>query len=229
MSDMAISRPSRPARRVAWARAFRAMRAATPCSQAESNSGRRIEPARRARTRNTAWNASSAAWSSRSQCRQTPRTIDPCRDTRAAKAASDPPSRRDANRSSSWPSVIPVTEPASSRTRIGLETASDRPPAMTRSPRGSRKERHVSPDTTGQGEIEARDHGRETVVRMGRTSSNLGRQPDPGRRSHSRAMLKVPRPNYGLTTVVTRWNSARSLPKIGPYPITARYWPDSCK
>jgi hypothetical protein len=34
-------------------------------------------------------------------------------------------------------------------------------------------------------------------------SSNLGRQPDPRRGSHSRARLEVPRPNHGLTTVVT--------------------------
>ena len=47
------------------------------------------------------------------------------------------------------------------------------------------------------------DHVREGVVGTGRTSSNLGRQPDPTRRrrqrSHSRARLEVPRPNHGLT------------------------------
>jgi hypothetical protein len=48
-----------------------------------------------------------------------------------------------------------------------------------------------------------RDHARECVVRTGRKSSNLGREPDPERGSHSRARLEVPRPNHGLTTVVT--------------------------
>jgi hypothetical protein len=53
---------------------------------------------------------------------------------------------------------------------------------------------------------------RECVVRTGRMSSNLGRQPDPTRRSHSRAKLEVPRPNQGLTTVVMRRSSPRSAP-----------------
>jgi hypothetical protein len=35
------------------------------------------------------------------------------------------------------------------------------------------------PNTIGSREIVARDHARECVVRTGRTSSNLGRQPDP--------------------------------------------------
>ena len=48
-----------------------------------------------------------------------------------------------------------------------------------------------------------RDHARQCVVQTGRQSSNLGRKPDPNGRSHSRARLDVPRPNHGLTTVVT--------------------------
>ena len=55
------------------------------------------------------------------------------------------------------------------------------------------------------GERESGDHARECVVQTGRTSSSLGREPDPPRRSHSRARLEVPRPNHGLTTVVTPW------------------------
>ena len=51
----------------------------------------RIDLALQIRTRNVAWKASSASFGSRSTARQMPRTIGPCRWTRAANAASSPP------------------------------------------------------------------------------------------------------------------------------------------
>ena len=100
-------------RRAIWTRALRAVRRATPYSQFPSRSGSRIDRALRARTRKTAWKASSASCGSPSTCRQMSRTIGPCRLTRAAKAASPAASRRAVNRSMSWRSVNPATEPPS--------------------------------------------------------------------------------------------------------------------
>ena len=74
--------------RAARARASSAVRRATPCSQLANCSRRAIAGALRARTRNAAWNASSAACRLQSTRRQTPRTIAPCRFTKAANAAS---------------------------------------------------------------------------------------------------------------------------------------------
>ena len=71
----------------------------------------------RARTRNVAWKASSASLASGSSDRHVRRTIGPCRDTRAAKAASASSARRLANRSSNWPSVNPAAVPAPNNVR----------------------------------------------------------------------------------------------------------------
>ena len=76
-------------RRAAAARALAGdPKSATPCSQHATDSRRPIDRARRASTRNVAWAASSASSSPARICRQTRKTIAPCRSTSAAKAAS---------------------------------------------------------------------------------------------------------------------------------------------
>src|SRR5262249_19753501 len=62
-------------------------RRATACSQPASCAGWAIVSARRTRTRNVAWKASSTSAASRSQRRHTPRTSGPWRRTSAAKAS----------------------------------------------------------------------------------------------------------------------------------------------
>ena len=71
-----------------------ATRCATPCSQLASESFTQSDRAFLASTRKVAWKASSAACSSRSTPRQTRKTIDPCRSTRASKAARRRPRAR---------------------------------------------------------------------------------------------------------------------------------------
>ena len=106
--------PRRPVRRASSRPRFLARRGdgpgSGPCARSgrrrraargPSRSGRRIDPARRASTRKTAWKASSAACSSPSRWRQTPSTIGPCRATRTAKAASRTASGATAKRSTS--------------------------------------------------------------------------------------------------------------------------------
>ena len=68
---------SRLRRRAAAVFAFRAVRTATPYSHPPTAPGGRIVFAFRARTRNAAWNASSASCASASTRRHTPSTIDP--------------------------------------------------------------------------------------------------------------------------------------------------------
>ena len=68
-------------------------------------------PARLARTRKTAWKASSASCASWRTPRQTRSTIGPCRITSSSKAASAASSRRETNRSRSCASDIVPTAP----------------------------------------------------------------------------------------------------------------------
>ena len=72
-----------------------------------------MEPALRASTRKTAWNASSAWWRSPRSCRQTRKTIGPYVVTGAANATSPAASRLAVNRSNRHWSVNPATEPPS--------------------------------------------------------------------------------------------------------------------
>ena len=111
----ASTRRSRTRRRIAVARARAATRTVTPYSQLPTDSLLRIAPARRARTRNTAWNASCTSPGSSRMLRQIPSTIGPCRVTRASNARSPPSSRLVRNRSSSSPSVIPAQVPEPKR------------------------------------------------------------------------------------------------------------------
>ncbi len=111
----ASTRRSRIRRRIAIARARAATRTVTPYSQLPTDSLLRIAPARRASTRNTAWNASCASPGSSRTLRQIPSTIGPCRVTRASNARSPPSSRLVRNRSSSSPSVIPAQVPEPKR------------------------------------------------------------------------------------------------------------------
>ena len=95
-----------------------------PYNQLPSESALRIEDALRARTRNVAWNASSAACASPSTSRQTRSTRGPYRSTSDRKAASATASSlRVAKRSSSCPSVIPPTTPTWNKVWNGLAAA----------------------------------------------------------------------------------------------------------
>ena len=105
-------------RRSLRSRASRAVLSATPWSQLPSNSGRWIAPARRARTRNVAWNTSSAACWSPTTWRQTRSTIGPCRCTRAVNATG-------------WPKTAGLADEA--RVMAVLFAASVEEPVTTRS------------------------------------------------------------------------------------------------
>ena len=98
-------------RRAAAAQAHRATRQATSMQPGGQRVPTRSEPALRARTRNAAWKASSAACSSRRIERQARRTAGPCRSTRAAKARSAASPPRPRNSSSNCPSVSPTASP----------------------------------------------------------------------------------------------------------------------
>ena len=87
---IAAQRRSCTLRRPASALACLATRRATPWSQLATESALRTEPALRASTRNVAWKASWASCGLSRTFRQTPRTIDPWRSTKAAKAAYRP-------------------------------------------------------------------------------------------------------------------------------------------
>ena len=111
-SDCSRRRRSSSRRRARSRRARAATRRATPYSHPAKASPRRIDPARRARTRKAAWQASSASWRSPRIERQTPSTIGPCRSTIAAKAASAAASPRPRRKhSNNWPSVHPESVP----------------------------------------------------------------------------------------------------------------------
>ena len=83
-------------------------------------------PGLRARTRKTAWKASSACWRSPRSCRQTPSTIGPWRATSAAKAASPAGSSR--------PVAEPLQELAVGEPgrRAALEERTELPGSRTR-------------------------------------------------------------------------------------------------
>ena len=79
-------------------------------------------------------------------------------------------------------------------------------------PNSEKRFRDSSPNTTASREPARRDHARECMVRTGRTSSNLGRQPDPPGTSHSRARLGA----APVRTTVSRpwsrrWYSPRNV------------------
>ena len=108
-----------PAAALGSRRAARATRRATPYSQLATESPLRIPLARRARTRNVAWQASSASCRSTRMASHTFSTIGPWRlhqrPVNEASASASPLPRR--NRSRSWPSLRPQSVPAPKRVR----------------------------------------------------------------------------------------------------------------
>ena len=104
------------------ARAFNARSiCATPYNQFPTCSRGFTLGARRASTRKTAWNASSAVVRSPITRRQTPRTIGPCRRTSRPKESA---SRSAMNAVSSCPSLRSVLAPArTTRRRAGIRLA----------------------------------------------------------------------------------------------------------
>jgi hypothetical protein len=118
-------------RRAALLLARVATRCATPKSQLATDPPRRIDRARLARTRKTAWKASSASCASWRTPRQTRSTIGPCRITNSSKAASAASSRRETNRSRSWASDIVPTAPTLNSRCTCPSTRSDELPAIS--------------------------------------------------------------------------------------------------
>jgi hypothetical protein len=123
-------RRSRARLLAASARERRETRTATPKSQLDTDSRRRTVDARRASTRNVAWAASSASWGSPRICRQTRRTVAPCRSTRAENADEATSSDPVVNRSSNSPSVNPAEEPTRNSIRNGSRSRRFGAPAI---------------------------------------------------------------------------------------------------